>query len=32
MPHFCNIHTLRKQKKELQNRIDEAEDDCCIIS
>jgi hypothetical protein len=32
MPHFCNIHALRKQRKELQNRIDEAEDDCCIIS
>lgn len=32
MPHFCNIHTLRYQRKQLQNRIDEAEDDCCIIS
>ncbi len=32
MPHFCNIHELIKQRKKLQRRCEDAEDDCCIIS
>ncbi len=38
MPHFCDIHELIRQKNEsiknenkLKRRIDDAEDDCCII-